>query len=355
MAEDGRRRQMEPFPDARPADRAAPALREIRAFGPNPGALRLLACRPPGLPSRAPLVVVLHGCGQTAEAFATGAGWLALAEIHGFALLCPQQSRANNRAGCFNWFEPADIRPRDGEAASILQMIDHLLRTEDLDGERVFVTGLSAGGAMALALLAIAPQRFAAGAVIAGMPFDAAHGAAEAWLAMKVGVAQSDGVLADRIRTRSGPGTSRPRLSVWQGLADTTVAPANALRIAGQWRDLCGLPLQPDEITASGILSVSRWGGEPAPLRLTLVAGLGHGVPVDAARPGGGAPGRFLIDNGVASSLEIAADWGLTAPPARPVEVSPAADPPAAREPDARRTIGERLRGAWRRLAGRRR
>jgi poly(hydroxyalkanoate) depolymerase family esterase len=306
---------------------------------------------PPGLTPRAPLVVVLHGCGQGAEAYAVGSGWVTLADTHGFALLCPQQTRANNRAGCFNWFEPTDIRADGGEAASILQMINHLARVADLDGDRVFATGLSAGGALALALLAIAPKRFAAGAILAGMPFDAVRGGAEAWLAMKTGVFLADGVLGDRIRRVSGRQPDWPRLSVWQGLADTTVSPANARRIVGQWRDLCDLPEPPDEIASVDGRMVSRWGGTPPRLQLTLVAGMGHGAPVDSTRPGGGVAGPFLIDNGVASALEIAADWGLTAPRPPPSESPEPAAPMAA----SRTTLRDRVTSVWRRLAASRR
>ncbi len=344
---------MELFTAAHPTGGAPTALTEIRAFGPNPGALRLFARLPPGLRARAPLVVVLHGCGQTAEAFGVGSGWVALADAHRFALLCPQQARANNRAGCFNWFESADIRPEGGEAAAILRMIDHLIRLADLDPDRVFVTGLSAGGAMALALLAIAPTRFAGGAIIAGMPFDVAHGGAEAWLAMKGGVLISDAALGDRIRRISEPQPVWPRLSVWQGLADATVSPANARRIVGQWRDLCDLPAEPDETVVAGILTTSRWGRDPAQLRLTLVAGLGHGAAVDSGRPGGGYAGPFLIDNGVASALEIATDWGLTAAWTRPsatVEPTPANAPPKAA---SRTPWRDQVTRAWRRLVAR--
>ena len=344
---------MEPFTAARRMGESPPPLMEIRAFGTNPGALRLLTRLPPGLPPRAPLVVALHGCGQTAEAFAVGAGWVTLADAHGFALLCPQQARANNRAGCFNWFEPADVRPEGGEAASILRMIDHVIRLADLDVDRVFVTGLSAGGAMALALLAIAPARFAGGAIIAGMPFDVARGGAEAWLAMKTGVALTDAALGDRIRRVSGSQPVWPRLSVWQGLADTTVSPANARRIVGQWRDLCDLPTEPDETVVAGILTTSRWGRDPAQLRLTLVAGMGHGAVVDSGRPGGGYAGPFLIDNGVASALEIATDWGLTAARRRPsatAEPTPSNAPPKAA---SRTPWRDHVKRAWRRLVAR--
>jgi poly(hydroxyalkanoate) depolymerase family esterase len=72
---------------------------------------------PDGLAARAPLVVVLHGCGQTADGYAAGSGWITLADRFGFALLCPEQTRNNNGNLCFNWFEPGDIARASGDGA----------------------------------------------------------------------------------------------------------------------------------------------------------------------------------------------------------------------------------------------
>ena len=88
-----------------------------------------------------------------------------LAEELGFALLLPEQRRANNHNGCFNWFKPDDAERDCGEARSIFQMIDHMVADHDLDQSRIFVTGLSAGGAMAAVIEGLA--RFCAGRGIA--------------------------------------------------------------------------------------------------------------------------------------------------------------------------------------------
>src|SRR5579859_4411372 len=234
-------------------------LNEVVAFGPNPGALRMLTYAPPGLRAGAPLVVVLHGCGQSAEDFAAGAGWIDLADRCGFALLCPEQNRANNRGGCFNWFRPADVRREGGEAASIRQMVEHFLVQARLDRRRVFVVGLSAGGSMALAMLATAPDVFAAGAVIAGVAYGAASNPGKAMLAMTLGTPRSTGSLADAIRRASRHAGPWPRLSIWQGGADRTVAPANAQQIVAQWLDLQGLARTPSLVEALTGQVVSRW------------------------------------------------------------------------------------------------
>ena len=339
---------MEPFAERRADAPAGARLSEVAGFGPNPGALRMLTYAPPGLRPGAPLVVVLHGCGQTAEKIAVGAGWTDLADRRGFALLCPEQIRANNRGRCFNWFRPADVRPEGGEAASIRQMVDHLLARGRLDRRRVFVVGLSAGGSMALAMLATAPEVFAAGAVIAGVAYGAARNVGEAMLAMTLGTPRSSGSLADAVRRASRSTGPWPRLSVWQGLADRTVAPANAHQIIAQWLDLHGLAPTPSLAEALTDHVVSRW-RDPAGravLELHLVDGIGHGAPLATAGPDGlGWEGPFLLETGVSSTLEIARFWGLLDRPEAPALPKPE---PAARR--GRQSIVSRLLALVRRV-----
>src|SRR4051812_3309088 len=110
----------------RPSDRGDDAgLSEVRGFGFNPGGLRMLTHVPKVLAPGAALVVVLHGCTQRAGSHARAAGWLALADRLGFAVLAPEQVSANNPNRCFNWFEPGDIARGSGEAASIHAMVQH--------------------------------------------------------------------------------------------------------------------------------------------------------------------------------------------------------------------------------------
>src|SRR5436305_1437645 len=97
------RRQPEALLARAQAAGASTALAEISGFGPNPGNLRMLAHIPAGLPRSSPLVVLLHGCTQTARSYATGTGWTTLADRYGFALLLPEQRTGNNPNACFNW------------------------------------------------------------------------------------------------------------------------------------------------------------------------------------------------------------------------------------------------------------
>ena len=143
---------------ARAAGHTSTRLHENSGFGSNPGNLRMFVYRPPTLADNPALVVVLHGCTQTAAGYDLGAGWSTLADRYGFALLLPEQQRSNNPNGCFNWFQPAHSRRDQGEPLSIRQMIEKSVVDHGIDRRRVFITGLSAGGAMTSNMLACYPK-----------------------------------------------------------------------------------------------------------------------------------------------------------------------------------------------------
>jgi poly(hydroxyalkanoate) depolymerase family esterase len=160
-------------------------LVEVARFGTNPGNLRMFAYVPGSLQYSRALVVVLHGCGQTAANYDLGAGWSTLAKRYGFALLLAEQSVSNNANTCFNWFNPDDTARGCGEAESIRQMITRMVADHGIDQRRIYITGLSAGGAMTSVMLATYPEIFAAGAIIAGLPFGVASNVREALKGMR--------------------------------------------------------------------------------------------------------------------------------------------------------------------------
>ena len=161
-----------------PGDRAGGTgvspLHEVDQFGSNPGQLRMFVRAPGRRTGPRPLVVCLHGCAQSAASYDAGSGWSVLAERHGFVALFPEQQARNNPNRCFTWYQAGDTSRDSGEALSIRQMIDYALAAYDVDPNRIFVTGLSAGGAMASSLLSGYPDLFAGGAIVAGLP----HGSA---------------------------------------------------------------------------------------------------------------------------------------------------------------------------------
>lgn len=289
------------------------ALERTASFGPNPGQLTLLSYRPEQLPPGAPLVVVLHGCTQSAEAYGVNAGWLTLADRFGFMILAAEQPSSNNPNRCFNWFSPGDVRRGEGEAASIASMVAHLVAAHGLDAERVFITGLSAGGAMTAAMLAAYPELFAGGAVIGGLPYGVARNVQDALRVMSRADGRAARELGDLVPRPQGQARP-PRLSIWHGEADFTVQAGNAHDLAQQWSAVHGLPSAPHRVEpqAFGTRSVWRSATGEALVELNLVRGLGHGTPLSTkGEEALGQLAPFMLEAGVSSSLEIVRFWGI--------------------------------------------
>jgi poly(hydroxyalkanoate) depolymerase family esterase len=301
---------------------AGSPLTEITGFGANPGDLRMFSFVPDDLQQPPALVVVLHGCGQTATGYDLGAGWSALAEHYGFALLMPEQQRSNNGQGCFNWFNPEDIARDHGEACSIRQMIAHMVSDHGIDKHRIFVTGLSAGGAMTSVMLATYPEVFAAGAVIAGLPFGVATNVREALSGMLQSSARPAGELGDLVRSASEYKGPWPKLSVWHGSADRTVNPANANEIVKQWLDLHHLPATPmSNGIVDGYPHQVWWNADGETIiESYIITDMAHGTPLGVAENDEryGAEGAFLLETGISSSHHIASFFGLTERISRP-------------------------------------
>jgi poly(hydroxyalkanoate) depolymerase family esterase len=291
-------------------------LVETTGFGTNPGALRMFSFVPANSAPAPALVVVLHGCGQTAAGYDLGAGWSTLAKRYGFALLMPEQRRSNNTNLCFNWFNPEDTARERGEVCSIRQMIARMVGDHGIDRRRIFVTGLSAGGAMTSAMLATYPEVFAGGAVIAGLPFGVATNVREAISGMFQSPARPANELGDLVRNASNYKGPWPKLSVWHGSADRTVNPANANEIIKQWLDVHGLPSTPmSEATVDGYPRQIWWNanGETI-IESYTITDMAHGTPLGTADNDEryGAQGAFLIEAGISSSYHIANFFGLT-------------------------------------------
>jgi len=323
-------------------------LGPLEGFGRNPGALRALMHVPADLPAGAPLVVVLHGCTQTAAGYDAGSGWSALADRFGFALLFPEQQRANNPNLCFNWFMAADTRRGGGEAESIREMVACALDRHGLDPARVFVTGLSAGGAMTSVMLACHPELFAGGAVVAGLPYGTAAGVPEAMERMR-GRGHDRATLTDRVRAASAHRGPWPAVSVWHGTADATVDAVNAAMVVDQWRELHGVGAPDVTERVDGQLR-RAWHDATgrAVLEEYAVAGMGHGTPLATSGDEAcGAPGPHMLDAGISSTYRIAAFWGIVPAVAPPKPIpAPDAAPQAASRFDPSATINDALRAA---------
>jgi poly(hydroxyalkanoate) depolymerase family esterase len=290
-------------------------LREFFDFGSNPGNLRMFGYRPATLADNPALVVVLHGCTQTASGYDLGAGWSTLADRYGFVLLLPEQQRFNNPNGCFNWFQPEHSHRNQGEPLSIRQMIEKSVVDHGIDRRRIFVTGLSAGGAMTSVMLACYPEVFAAGAIVAGLPYGAAANVQQAFESMFQSPSRSPREWGDLVRKASSHRGPWPRISVWHGNADKTVIPSNALEILKQWTEVHGLPLSPSVNTQTDGFPRAVWINEAGDelIEAYSITNMEHGTPlaVGEVEGGCGAPGPFLLPVGISSSYHIAKFFGI--------------------------------------------
>lgn len=294
-----------------PAPAASPLV-DLVGFGTNPGQLEAKIHVPRSTTGRPALVVVLHGCTQTAASYDEGAGWSRLADDYGFIVLYPQQVRQNNAHTCFNWFVPGDTKRGAGEALSIRQMIDCVANRYAIDEKRIFVTGLSAGGAMANVMLATYPELFAGGTIIAGLPYGIARTAAEAFDRMRGhGIPETEQLQA--ILSAGSPHQGPwPTVSIWHGSRDTTVVAANATAIAAQWSGVHGLDGSRETHEVRDGHAVTRWVDTAGRIAVEqiLVDGLAHGTPIDTG-DGYGRSGPYMLDVGISSTLHSARASGL--------------------------------------------
>lgn len=183
-----------------------------------------------------PLVVMLHGCTQTPADFAAGTAMNRLADRQDFLVLYPGQSRTANQSVCWNWFKPGDQGARAGEPSIIADMTRDIVARYRLDERRVYVAGLSAGGAMAAILANTYPDLFAAAGVHSGLPVGAAHDLPSALAAMKRGAAargplgSKGGFPVGGTQRNASPPRAVPTI-VFHGKQDRTVHPSNAEQI----------------------------------------------------------------------------------------------------------------------------
>jgi poly(hydroxyalkanoate) depolymerase family esterase len=252
-----------------------------------------------------PLLVMLHGCAQSADDFAAGTRMNALADAHGFLVAYPEQAVRANGSRCWNWFMPGDQRRDSGEPSLIAGITREIAAAHRVDPRRIFVAGLSAGGAMAVVLGTGYPELYGAIGVHSGLPFRAAHDVPSAFQVMKNprAAAKEPG---ESYQWEAAANLSTPRTIVFHGDNDSTVALGNGLdivadaaRAAGDSRlrssSVRGRSAAGEGYTRTSYLDEA---GRPR-VELWILHEAGH------AWAGGSASGSFTDPAGVDASMEM--------------------------------------------------
>ncbi len=181
-----------------------------------------------------PLLMMLHGCTQTPDDFATGTRMNSLAEKDNFLVVYPEQPAAANPLKCWNWFDPVHQSRGQGEPSLLAEIVNQVRASYKVDAGRTFVAGTSAGGAMAVIMGAAYPELFAAIGVHSGIAYKAATNLIEARTAMTLG--ESDAARLGQLAFQAmGDSKHLMRVIVFQGAADGAVAPSNADQLIAQW------------------------------------------------------------------------------------------------------------------------
>jgi poly(hydroxyalkanoate) depolymerase family esterase len=181
-----------------------------------------------------PLVVMLHGCSQTALSFAASTGMNTLAERERFLVVYPEQTSDNNTLNCWNWFEPVDQEWGMGEPAIIAGITEEVANRYAVDRGRIYVAGLSAGAAMSVVLGADYPYLYAAVGVGSGLEYKAASSLPTALVAMNLGGPDPERQ-GEAAYIEMGDRAREMPVIVFHGSQDTTVAPVNGRQVVEQW------------------------------------------------------------------------------------------------------------------------
>ncbi len=226
----------------------AQELKRVRKFGKNKGHLKMFLYKPASLNKNAPapMVVMLHGCLQCASKAASQTGWNKLADEYGFYVLYPQQRATNNPEKCFRWYKRKHTNKNRGENASIKSMVDFMKKNYSIDSSKVFITGLSAGAAMGVIMMADYPETFNAGAIFAGGAYKSGNGYITAVMAMLGWRVKSAEKWGKIVRKQNPNYTGEyPRMIIYQGNSDWVVNRRNGIELMKQWTSLHKLGTTP--------------------------------------------------------------------------------------------------------------
>jgi poly(hydroxyalkanoate) depolymerase family esterase len=239
-----------------------------------------------------PLVIMLHGCSQTPDDFAAGSRMNLIAENKQFFVAYPAQSNAANSSKCWNWFNLSDQQRGRGEPSIIAGITKQIASNYRIQSGRVYVAGLSAGGAMAATMGALYPDLYAAIGVHSGLAYGAARDLPSAFAAMQKGKQKND----NRIQIQFVP------TIVFHGDRDTTVNRCNAEQVLAQWGEKNLRASKNEQKSPNGrsyTRTIYRDDGDRVVMEQWIVRGAGH------AWSGGSSHGSFTDPAGPDASQEM--------------------------------------------------
>lgn len=293
-------------------------LVEITDFGINKGNLEMYVYKPTNNNMQVPLVVVLHGCVQTANEISEQSGWNTLADSNNFMVIYPQQKVENNLNKCFNWYENEDISKNDGESDTIKEIIQYAIQNFDIDSTKIFVAGISAGGAMTNVLLANYPDLFNSGAILSGIPFKAANDLATAYAAMQGEVEKTNEKWVAAISENNPDYEGKyPKVVIFHGTDDPFVSVKNAEIIEMQWKGVHKIETEPTIVSNfngnSDITKTTYFKNNYPVIVKYEINNLGHAMAVDPGleKQQGGNMARFAVDKNFHATYWTAKFFGL--------------------------------------------
>jgi len=289
----------------------------MKDFGDNEGALKAFFYEPDNATPNMPLVVVLHGCSQNAADVAKLTDWNKLADQYGFYVLYPQQKRLNNVSKCFNWFQSKDIEKAKGECLSIHNMTAKLTEEKGIDKQRIYITGLSAGAAMSMVMIATYPEMYAGAAILSGGPYKSAEKIGSSYKALRGKVDKTPEEWGDLVREENENYTGNyPKLIVFHGKKDLVVDFKNSNEMVEQWSNVLELDINnTEETTVTDDIKRIDYKNSSGDImiRKIEIEKMGHAV---ATNPGsgemeGGSKGIFGKDKDYFSTYWIASFFDL--------------------------------------------
>lgn len=287
----------------------------------NPGNLNAYVHEPIHKPTgKVPLVLVLHGCSQSAAEISSGSGWNKLADSLNFFVLYPEQRASNNMIKCFNWFLKDDQEKDKGEIASIHEMVKYAVDHYPIDPSKIFIYGVSAGAAMSVNYMACYPNTIKSGAILAGTAYKQVDSPMKSFSEMKQPTMFSDSILRKRLYSQDSLYKGEfPQLIVVHGTDDKVVQYGNGEVLIKQWKTAFNVVSESMKQVAGGattptIMRTEHKDAKGRPVIILYKASKwGHYLMIDPG-PGinqGGEVSKHAKDGDFFSTYQIAKDWEL--------------------------------------------